>query len=99
MLQVIINAVFKVIAFIGGLIMSPIVAIIQAFVPDFSQFINGILNFFEQMCGYVPFVLRLLMIPNFCLNAVALLFTSYVTFKIGFSAYKLILKLYDKFKP
>ena len=99
MLQIIINAVFKVIAFIGGLIMSPIVAIIQVFVPDFSQFINGILQFFESMCGYVPFVLRLLMIPNFCLSAIALLFTSYVTFKLGFASYQLILKLYNKFKP
>lgn len=99
MLQVIVNAIFKVIAFIGGVVMSPIVAIVNALIPDFSTFISGILNFVAQGLTYVPFILRLFMIPNYCLAIVYLYFTAYVTFKIGFASYKLILKLYNKFKP
>lgn len=99
MLNIIIKAVFSIIAFIGGIILSPITALVNVFIPDFSSYISGILTFLTNITQYIPFVCKLLMIPSFCLQSVILLFTAYLTFKIGFNTYKLILKLYNKFKP
>lgn len=99
MLQVIVNAIFKVIAFIGGVVMTPITVLVQTFLPDFSNFISGILNFMTDAFRFVPFVIKLLMIPQACVLAITSLFSAYVIFKVGFFAYQLILKIYRIFKP
>lgn len=99
MLQVLVNAVFKIIAFIGGVIMTPMSLLVQAFVPDFANFISSMLNYMTSVFELVPFVIKLLMIPNACVLAVTSIFSSYVIFKIGFAGYKLILKIYRIFKP
>lgn len=99
MLQVIVNAIFKVLTFLAGIVLTPIVALIGAFIPDFSSYVSGILTFFTSVCEYVPFVVRLLMIPPEFLSAVVIFFTSYVTFKLGYNAYQVILQIWKAFKP
>ena len=99
MLGILVNFVFKIIATIGGIILTPITLLVSAFVPDFSTFVSGIISFLTNMVVYVPFFIKLFMIPDFCISAVNLLFTAYVSLVVGIQGYKLVMKIYNKFKP
>ncbi len=99
MLSILVNFVFKIIATIGGIILTPITLIVSAFIPDFSNFISGIISFLSNMVVYVPFFIKLFMIPSFCISSVNLLFTAYLSLIVGIQGYKLVMKIYNKFKP
>ncbi len=99
MFQLLVNLIFTIIGAIGNIILSPFVLFAQVFIPSFNDFISGVFGFLGQMLTYVGFVCQLLMIPQACVGAVIALAFSYISLKVGVMTYKVIMLIYDKFKP
>lgn len=99
MLNIIVNAIFFIVGKIGDIILLPIMAIINALVPNLSVNLDSIFNYLEQGFSFVPFFLKLFLIPPACINIVVVVFTTYLTFIVGIRAYHFIMKVYKNFKP
>ena len=87
------------ITFSAQLILLPIMAIINALVPDLSISIDNIFSYLEMGFNYIPFALKCLLIPSFCVEIVVIVFTTYLTFIVGIRAYQFIMRIYKNFKP
>lgn len=99
MLNIIIKAIFWIIGKIGDIILLPIMAIINALIPNFSISLNDIFSYLEMGFQYIPFVLKSFLIPSFCVEIVFLVFTTYLSFVVGVRVYNFIMKVYNNFKP
>ena len=99
MFKILVKVIFKVVGWIGDIIMAPFVLFASAFIPNLDTYFSYIITFFSQAITYVNFVLNALMIPSELVSAVFVLLSTYITFKLGVVTYKLILNIYNKFKP
>lgn len=99
MLNILIKAIFFIIAKIGDIVMTPIMAVVSLILPSSIDFFDNIFTFLENGFRYMTFFLKLLLIPNTCVNVVVFVFSAYITLETGIRAYNLIVKIYDRFKP
>lgn len=99
MLNTIVKAIFFIVGKIGDIILLPIMAIVNALVPDLSISMDNIFSYLEMGFNYIPFALKCLLIPSFCIEIVVIVFTTYLTFVFGVRAYNFIMKVYKNFKP
>ena len=99
MLNIIINAIFFIVGKIGDIILLPIMAIVNALIPNLSVSMDNIFSYLEMGFQYIPFALKCLLIPSFCIEIVVLVFTTYLTFVVGVRVYNFIMKVYKNFKP
>lgn len=99
MLNIIIKAIFFIVGKIGDIILLPIMAIVNALIPNISVSMDNIFSYLEMGFQYIPFALKCLLIPSFCIEIVILVFTTYLSFVVGVRAYNFIMKVYKNFKP
>lgn len=99
MFNLIIKAIFWIIGKIGDIILAPILLVINTFLPSLNIDLNSIFNFLEQGFQYVPFFLKVVMIPSGFIQIVVIIFTALVSIIVGLRSYRFIMKLYTKFKP
>lgn len=99
MLNVIINAIFFIVGKIGDIILLPIMAIVNALIPNLSVKMDNIFSYLEMGFQYIPFALKCLLIPSTCIEIVVLVFTTYLTFVVLVRVYNFIMKVYKNFKP
>lgn len=99
MLNIIIKAIFSIIAKIGDIILIPITAVINALIPNLSINFDYIFNYLQMGFSYIPFIFKYLMIPPYCIQIVILVFTTYFSLIIGIRSYHFVMKVYEKFKP
>lgn len=99
MLNVIINAIFFIVGKIGDIILLPIMAIVNALIPNLSVKMDNIFSYLEMGFQYIPFALKCLLIPSTCVEIVVLVFTTYLTFVVVVRVYNFIMKVYKNFKP
>lgn len=99
MLNIIVKAIFFIVGKIGDIILLPIMAIVNALIPNLSITMDNIFSYLEMGFNYIPFALKCLLIPSFCIEIVILVFTTYITFIVGIRAYNFIMKVYKNFKP
>ena len=99
MLNIIVKAIFFIVGKIGDIILLPIMAIVNALIPNLSISMDNIFSYLEMGFNYIPFALKCLLIPSFCIEIVIIVFTTYITFVVGVRAYNFIMKVYKNFKP
>lgn len=99
MLNIIIKAIFFIVGKIGDIILLPIMAIVNALIPNLSVSMDNIFSYLEMGFQYIPFALKCLLIPSFCVEIVVIVFTTYLTFVVGVRVYNFIMKVYKNFKP
>lgn len=99
MLNIIVKAIFFIIGKIGDIIILPIMAVINTLVPNLNISMNNLFGYLEMGFNYIPFALKCLLIPSFCIQLVILVFTTYLTLIIGVRSYNFIMKVYKNFKP
>lgn len=99
MLSILLNFVFTIISKIADIILLPIIIFLSALIPSFSTFYNSILSFIDYSFTYLLFFIKLLCIPQPCMLAVLTVATATLTITIGLRTYKLIMTVYQKFKP
>ena len=99
MLNIIIKAIFFIIGKIGDIILLPIMAIVNALIPNLSVSMDNIFSYLEMGFQYIPFALKCLLIPSFCIEIVITIFTTYLSFVVGVRVYNFIMKVYKNFKP
>ena len=93
MLNIIIKAIFFIVGKIGDIILLPIMAIVNALIPNLSVSINNIFDYLAMGFQYIPFALKCLLIPSFCIEIVILVFTTYLSFVVGVRVYNFIMKV------
>lgn len=99
MLNIIIKAIFFIVGKIGDIILLPIMAVVNALIPNLSVSMDNIFSYLEMGFQYIPFALKCLLIPSFCVEIVVIVFTTYLTFVVGVRVYNFIMKVYKNFKP
>lgn len=99
MLNIIIKAIFFIVGKIGDIILLPIMAIVNALIPNLSVSMDNIFSYLQMGFQYIPFALKCLLIPSFCVEIVVIVFTTYLTFVVGVRVYNFIMKVYKNFKP
>lgn len=99
MLNLIIKAIFFIVGKIGDIILIPIMAIINALIPNLSVSMDNIFSYLQMGFQYIPFALKCLLIPSFCVEIVIVVFTTYLSFVVGVRVYNFIMKVYKNFKP
>lgn len=99
MLNIIIKAIFFIVGKIGDIILLPIMAVVNALIPNLSVSMDNIFSYLEMGFQYIPFALKCLLIPSFCIEIVIIVFTTYLTFVVGVRVYNFIMKVYKNFKP
>lgn len=99
MFNMLMNLIFTLIAKIGDLVMSPLVAGISVIIPSFSNFVSYILQFINYGFTYLTFFLKLLMIPKECVEIVVTVALASLTIMTLVRTYTLIVKIYNYFKP
>ena len=93
------NLIFTLIAKVGDLVMSPLIAGISLLIPSFSSFITYILQFINYGFTYLVFFFKLLMIPKECVEIVVTVALASLTIMTLVRTYTLIVKIYNYFKP
>lgn len=99
MLKVLFSFIFKLIAKLAEIVLSPITALISAFLPDLGQTLTNIATYITTGIQNIPFFFNLLYIP---VGATTIFFTYILgkaTFWLGYRATKFVIKIYQKFKP
>lgn len=99
MLDIIIKAIFFIVGKIGDIILLPIMGIVNLLMPNLSINLDNIFNFLAMGFNFIPFGLKLLLIPPVCIQILVLVFTTYLSFVIGVRVYNFIMKIYNNFKP
>lgn len=99
MLNIIVKAIFFIVGKIGDIILLPIMAVVNALIPNLSVSMDNIFSYLEMGFQYIPFALKCLLIPSFCIEIVVIVFTTYITFVVGVRVYNFIMKVYKNFKP
>lgn len=99
MLNVIIKAIFFIVGKIGDIILLPIMVVVNALIPNLSVSMDNIFSYLQMGFQYIPFALKCLLIPSFCIEIVLVVFTTYLSFVVGIRAYNFIMKVYKNFKP
>ena len=99
MFSMLMNLIFTLIAKVGDLVMSPLIAGISLLIPSFSSFITYILQFINYGFTYLVFFFKLLMIPKECVEIVVTVALASLTIMTLVRTYTLIVKIYNYFKP
>lgn len=99
MFNMLMNLIFTLIAKIGDLILSPLVAGISLLIPSFSDFYSYIIQFINYGFTYMVFFFKLLMIPKACIEIVITVAFACLSIVTIVRTYTLIVKVYNYFKP
>ena len=98
MVKALINGLFKLVMSLVNIILLPIDLLIEQFLPDVSNVLSYISDFFDYIGNIVPWVMSYLGINEFVLNGVIAIVTFILTVPLMVHAIKLAVAWYDKMK-
>lgn len=98
MLNAIITGLFNLIAKLGDLILSPLIAVVSALIPNFTTFYSSIVYWLGQGFQYIGWAFKLICIPKECMLLVYTTAFTYMAIVLGIRVYILIVRIYNKFK-
>lgn len=99
MITALFNLIFKIIGFLGNIILTPFFSLISSLIPSTADFIDNIDYFISYSIQKIAFVGQFLMIPS---SLFKLFFTFMGSLLVGFVAVgviRLSMKIYETFKP
>lgn len=99
MVKAIINGIFKLVMVLVNVLLLPIDQLISQLLPDVSEALNYISNFFDYIGNIVPWVISYLGVNEFVLNSSIAIITFILTVPLMVQAIKLAITWYDKIKP
>lgn len=98
MIKAIINGIFKLIMSLVNLLLLPIDALIEQFLPNVSEALSYVGGFFDYIGDFIPFVISYTGLSPVVLNAIVSITTFILTVPIMVHAIKLALSWYNKLK-
>lgn len=99
MLNALISGLFGLIAKLGDIIISPLVSAISILIPDFTSFYSSILSFINYGFNYIGWIYKALCIPKSCMSIVYTVAIVSLSLTVLTRTYRLIVKIYNTFKP
>lgn len=99
MLNALITGIFQLIAKLGDIIISPLVSAISVLIPDFTNFYNSIITFINYGFNYIGWFYKALCIPRNCMTIVYTVAVVSLSLTVLTRTYRLIVKIYNTFKP
>lgn len=103
MFNILMKLIVSIISGISAIVLSPVILLLKALnlvdLRIFDLFANLIENLFGIINRYVGFAADFLFLNPIVLEILSTFVLTLITFYIGISSYKLILLLYNKFKP
>lgn len=98
MIKAIINGIMKLIMSLVSLLLSPIDALIEQFLPDLSNALDGLTSFFCYVTQYIGWVIDFAGIPSSVITLIVAYYTFKLTVPLVVSTVKLALKWYNTLK-
>lgn len=99
MINKILLGIFKLIISLVSLILAPIDNLILTVLPDLSNALTAVGNFFNLISTSIGWCISTLGLSNETLSLIVLYFTFKLTAPMLFYMIKLAIKWYDKLKP
>lgn len=99
MLSILVNFIFKILAAISNIILTPIFSIIGSLIPGFSDFSASITSFLTSAIQYFSFILKLFMIPQICITTTVSLALTYITIRLSITTYLFLVRCWKTLKP
>lgn len=99
MINAIIKGIFKLVIALVNVILAPIDLLIEEFLPNISNALDQISNFFNILGNVFPFVISYTGLNSFVLVIIVDLFTFILTVPLMVHTIKLAVSWYDKLKP
>lgn len=98
MIKAIINGIFKLIMMLVNVLLMPIDALIEQFLPDVAEAIKYVGSFFDYIGGFIPWVISYTGLNEFVLGAIYSIFVFILTVPIMVHTMKLAISWYNKLK-
>lgn len=98
MIKALISGIFKMIISLVSIILAPIDALIEQFLPGLDTALSYIANFFDYIGGVVPWVISYLGINEIVLNAIIDIIVFILTVPLMVHTIKLAVAWYNKLK-
>lgn len=99
MINKLLMGIIKLIVSLVTVILSPIDALIESALPDLSNALSAIGNFFTLISNGIGWVISLTGLSNETLSIIVMYFTFKLTAPMMFYMIKLALSWYNKLKP
>lgn len=99
MINAILMGIIKLIVSLVSLILSPIDSLILSALPDLSNALTAVGNFFNLISTSIGWCISLLGLSNETISLIVIYFTFKLTAPMLFYMIKLALSWYDKLKP
>lgn len=96
--QLLVNVIFGLLNSLSTIIIAPIMALLSVFIPSLANLVENFTNFISMFWVYFRFVLKLMCVPSPYLLTALALNVGFWTFVLAYNTYRLMLKIYDKFK-
>lgn len=98
MINAILTGIFKIITKLILLILSPINALITSMLPNFSNMLSSVGQFFTTGATYFGYIVDSLFLNSEVVSFLILYWTFKLTFPLAVNLIKLVIKWYDKLK-
>lgn len=98
MIKAIINGVMKLVISLVSLLLAPIDALIEQFLPDVGNMLDLVNNFFNYISNFISWAISWTALNDTTRGIIVAYFTFILTVPLLISTIKLALKWYDKLK-
>lgn len=99
MIKALLNGIIKLIISLVSVLLTPIDALIEQFMPNVSNALNYVAGFFDLIGSMISFVISYTGLNSFVLSAIIAIFTFILTVPLMVNTVKLALAWYNKLKP
>jgi len=99
MIKAIIGGIFKLVIGLVSILLSPIDALIEQFLPNLSNALDYISSLFDLVGDFIPFVISYTGINTFVLTIIVDIIVFIFTVPLMVNTMKLALAWYNKLKP
>lgn len=99
MIKALINGIFKLVISLVSVLLAPIDALIEQFLPNISNALDTVSGFFSFIGDFIPFVISYTGLSPFTLTIIIEIFTFILTVPLMVQTVKLALAWYNKLKP
>lgn len=99
MIKAIIGGIFKLVIGLVSILLAPIDLLITKFLPNLSNGLSYITDFFELIGDFIPWVISYTGINTFVLTIIVDILVFILTLPLMVNTMKLALAWYDKLKP
>lgn len=99
MINAFLTGIINLISDLVNVILLPIDILINNYLPNLSVVIDTVSDFFQWICGFIPYICSWLNLPSWFISFVITAFTFKLTVPLLVHTVKLGISWYDKLKP